>query len=51
MMPNQREIGHGKGTQGSHKFIDFKSYFSWPSSSPNSSTHGSVVGQKVDNRQ
>ena len=46
-MPNQRESGR------SRKFVDLKSYFSRASSStnPNPSTHGSGVGQEVDNEE
>jgi hypothetical protein len=45
MMPNQRERGR------SHKFVDLKSYFSQASTSTNPSTHGSGVGQEVDNEK
>jgi hypothetical protein len=47
IMPNQRESGR------SRKFVDLKSYFSRASSStnPNPSTHGSGVGQEVDNEE
>jgi hypothetical protein len=45
MMPNQRERGR------SCKFVDLKRYFSRASSSTNPSTHGSGVGQEVDNEE
>jgi hypothetical protein len=45
MMPNQRERGR------SRKFVDLKSYFCRASSSTNPSTHGSGVGQEVDNEE
>jgi hypothetical protein len=45
MMLNQRERGL------SRKCVDLKSYFSRASSSTNPSTHGSGVGQEVDNEE
>jgi hypothetical protein len=45
MMPNQRERGR------SRKFVYLKSYFSRASSSTNPNTHGSEVGQEVDNEE